>query len=523
MKRFILILTIVAAFHCIVSAQIQTVQVTGGTVEGVVKDGIASFKGIPFAAPPVGNLRWKAPQPVIPWKGVKKANAFGPTPVQDKQFAAMMALSANISEDCLHLNVWTGAQNPNEKRPVMLFIYGGGFVSGASNCPVYDGTKYAQKGVVFVTINYRLGALGFLAHPELSRESGKGSGCYGIQDQVAALKWVHENIANFGGDPGNVTIFGQSAGSFSVSILSAVPAAKGLFQRIISESGSHMTPLKYNDEAGTNNLSLEKAELIGKEFLAELGVDNIEQARKLSAETIQKHVPALPVFKFWPVADGTTIPGDLYKLYLSGYFNDVAVIIGTNSDDGGGFVQASQALTPQGFEKMISENYGPAAKAILKAYPHSNEKETFKSQKDIWRETLFGWSAWAWANLHSQKSKNTTYTYYFDVHNDKSPDGAIHSAEVPYVFLFPYGINGGKLTETDKTVMNLMSSYWINFAKTGDPNGAGLPVWPKYDNKKRGTMIFNEQSGAGSLPNVEKYKAFDQYYTWRRKQNKERK
>jgi para-nitrobenzyl esterase len=523
MKKLSLIVTVFIAilyFTKPVSAQILTVDITGGKVEGIFKDEIASFKGIPFAAPPVGNLRWKAPQPVIPWEGVKKADVYGPTPMQDKQTAKMLALSPNISEDCLHLNVWTGAKSPDEKRPVMVWIYGGGFVGGASNCPLYDGGNYARKGIVFVTINYRLGAFGFLAHPELSKESGKGSGCYGIQDQVAALKWVKENIGAFGGNPENVTIFGQSAGSFSVSILSAVPAAKGLFQRIISESGSYMAPLKYANEAGTFNLSLKKAEQDGKTFLSELGAENIGQARMLSAEKIQAAVPGIPVFKFWPVADGVTIPGDLYIQYLAGNFNDVPVIIGTNSDEGAGFVQPSQVLNPEGFEKTINENYGPAAKAILKVYPHASEKETLKSQKDIWRESLFGWPAWAWANLHAKKSKNKTYVYYFDVHSDKSPDGAPHSAEVPYVFLFKYGINGGRPTETDKTVMDMMGSYWINFAKTGNPNGQGLPVWPAYNQKNMKTMIFDTASSARPLPNIEKDKAFDEYFKWRRKQNK---
>jgi para-nitrobenzyl esterase len=222
------------------------------------------------------------------------------------------------------------------------------------------------------------------------------------------------------------------------------------------------------------------------------------------------------------VADGVIIPGDLYIQYLAGKFNDVPVIIGTNSDEGAGFVQPSQVLKPEGFEKIINENYGPAAKAILKIYPHAAEKETLKSQKDIWRESLFGWPAWAWANLHAKKSKNKTYVYYFDVHSDKSPDGAPHSAEVSYVLLFKYGINGGRPTESDKTVMDLMSSYWINFAKTGDPNSPGLPVWQTYDKKNMKAMIFDEASSARPLPNIEKYKAFDAYYAWRRKQNKEK-
>jgi len=525
MKKIFLLVTVIVAisyFTKPLSAQILTAEITGGKVEGIINNGIASFKGIPFAAPPVGELRWKAPQPVIHWDGVKKADTFGPTPMQDKMMSKMLAQNPVMSEDCLYLNVWTGAKVANEKRPVMVWIYGGGFAAGSTSTPIYNGSPYAERGVVFVTIAYRVGAMGFLAHPDLSKESGKGSGCYGIQDQVAALKWVKDNIANFGGDPGNVTIFGQSAGSFSTSILSAVPAAKGLFHRIIAQSGAYMEPLRYGSEAGQHSLSLKLAEKTGKEFLSNLGADDIESARKLSAEKIQDAIPSLPIFKFWPVADGETIPGDLYEQYQTGKFNDVPVIIGTNSDEGASFVLPAAALKRDGFENMIRENFGPSAEKLLKVYPHSTDAEVFKSEKDIWRETLFAWSAWSWANLHSTKSKNKTYMYYFDVHSSKSPEGAPHSAEVCYVLRFPYGINGGKLTDADRSIMDLMSSYWINFAKTGDPNAPGLPVWPTYNKKNMTTMIFDEAYSARPLPNIEKYKAFDDYYAWRRKQNKGR-
>ncbi|HWI55747.1 MAG TPA: carboxylesterase family protein, partial [Bacillota bacterium] len=218
------LLTALVATLCVAQpalAQIQTAKVTGGELQGVVKDGVASFKGIPFAAPPVGDWRWKAPQPVKPWSGVRKADAFGPGPIQDAFMAVMFGGSPNLSEDCLYLNVWTPAKSPDEKLPVMVWIYGGAFISGLTSLPVYDGTKLAQKGVVLVSVAYRVGPFGFLAHPELSQESGKGSGCYGLQDQVAGLRWVKDNIAQFGGDPSRVTIFGESAGGISVSMLTA--------------------------------------------------------------------------------------------------------------------------------------------------------------------------------------------------------------------------------------------------------------------------------------------------------------
>jgi para-nitrobenzyl esterase len=526
MKRIVVYAAILVAaslFTGSLLAQTQTIKVTGGTVEGVINDGISTFKGIPFAAPPLGDLRWRAPQPVIPWEGIRKADTFGPAPIQDKMIAKMYFGDPVTSEDCLYLNVWTPAKDPNEKLPVMVWIHGGGFSGGATSIPAYGGTAFAKKGVVYVSATYRVGTMGFLAHPDLSKESGKGAGCYGILDQVAGLKWVKENIAKFGGDPNNVTLFGQSAGSFSVSILSTVPSAKGLFQRMICQSGAYIAPVKYSNEAGLFIPSLKLAEEKGKEILSRLGADNIKEARALSAETIQNAVPRTEMFPFAPVVDGFTIPGDLYELYQQGKFNDVSVIIGFDSDEGASFVQPMQAIKPDGFEKMIRDGYGPAAENLLKVYHHATEAGTFKSQKDFISDPLFGWATWALANMHAQKSKNKTYVYYFDFHDEQSPDGANHGAEVPYVLMYPKGINDGNLTEADKAMMDIISSYWINFAKKGDPNGKGLPVWPTYDQKNMKTMIFDEASSARPLPNVEKFKAFDAYYVWRREQNKGRK
>ncbi len=255
-----------------------TVHVTGGEIRGVAKDGVASFKGIPFAAPPVGDLRWKAPQPVVPWSGVRDADKYGPAPMQPPVLAALMG--GKPSEDCLYLNVWTAAKSSSERRPVMVWIYGGGFIMGATSAAFYDGAAFARKGVVLVSIAYRVGPFGFLAHPELSAESGAGSGCYGIQDQIAALQWVKDNIANFGGDPSRVTIFGESAGGISVGILATSPAAKGLFQRAISESGGSMAPIKPSaDFFGGMIPSLAFAESRGKKFLADLGVNDFRAAR----------------------------------------------------------------------------------------------------------------------------------------------------------------------------------------------------------------------------------------------------
>jgi para-nitrobenzyl esterase len=490
-------------------AQISTAKVTGGVVDGVVKDGIASFKGIPFAAPPVGDLRWKSPQPVKPWTGAKKADEFGPGPMQDASFGAKLGGPQKISEDCLYLNVWTGAKKAGEKRPVMVWIYGGGFGIGMTSTPTYDGTNLAKKGVVLVSVNYRVGPMGFLAHPELSKESGKGSGAYGIQDQIAGLKWVKTNIALFGGDPSNVTIFGESAGGISVGMLAGSPMAKGLFQRAISESGGYMTPAR---------ASLKEAEEQGKAYLSKLGANDIKAARELNAEAIQKETRGMG--SFWPVADGETIMENQYELYEAGKFNDTPILIGTNSDEGGMFM--TQKTASAAFENMIRGRFGAGADAILKAYPHATEAEATRSNKDIFRESTFAWPTWAWAKLQSKIGKNRAFVYYFDHRTPMSPEGANHAAEIPYVFGNLGGFGGSNGPE-DKVLSEVISSYWINFAKKGDPNGPDLPVWPAFDEKEQKAMFFDKTPSARPHPNLDKIMAFDAYYAKLRQEAKAKK
>lgn len=502
-----------------VTAQIRTAKVTGGEVEGVVAGEVASFKGVPFAAPPVGELRWKAPQPVKPWPGIKKADAFAPGCMQDNTLATFLRAPTNFSEDCLYLNVWTSAKNAGEKLPVMVWIYGGGFSAGATNTPLYDGTRFAQKGVVLVSTAYRVGPFGFLAHPELSRESGKGSGNYGLQDIISALRWVKDNIARFGGDPSRVTIFGESAGGIAVSMLAASPAAKGLFHRVISESGGSFAPVRLANEAGQSVPSLQLAESAGKSFLEGLGAGDIKAARALSAEEIQKRLAGGGIGRFWPVADGDVLPGDQYELYQAGRFNDTPILIGTNSDEGAMFVRG--AVTPAAFEQRIRAGYGAQADAILKAYPHATDQEAFKSAKDIFRESAFAWHTWAWARLQSQKGKGKAYVYYFDHRTPATPDGANHGSEISFVF-GNLGILGPPPQTADVTMSDLMSAYWINFAKSVDPNGAGLPKWPAFTEKEQQGMFFDATASARPVPNLEKLKAFDSYYGWRREQAKEK-
>jgi para-nitrobenzyl esterase len=519
-KRQFLLLALIAL--CVAAqpaiSQIQTAKVTGGEVQGVAKDNVASFKGIPFAAPPVGTSRWKAPQPVIDWSGIKKVEAFAPGCMQEAAMAKMMGAADKLSEDCLYLNVWTTAKKANEKLPVMVWIYGGAFAGGMTGIPTYDGTKLAQKGVVLVSTAYRVGVFGFLAHPGLSAESGKGSGNYGLLDMISGLQWVKNNIAQFGGDPSNVTIFGESAGGIAVSMLAASPLAKGLFHRAISESGGSFAPARFGNEAGENIPTLKLAETTGKSFLEKMGAADLKAARALSAEQIQKG-PAGGMGMFWPVADGYVLPNDAYEAYQAGRFNDTPILIGTNSDEGGMFARGG--VTAAAFEKQIRDGYGLAADALLRAYPHATEAEASKSSKDIFRESAFAWHTWAWARLQSQKGKGKAYVYFFDHRTPASPGGANHGAEIPYVFGNFGGLGSvGAPQKEDLGLNDLMSAYWTNFAKTGDPNGPGLPKWPAFSEKEQNAMFFDQNSSARPLPNMEQLKAFESYFAWQREQAK---
>jgi para-nitrobenzyl esterase len=527
MKRLSIGAACVAAMLWLVppaGAQVREADASGGRVSGVLANGIVSFKGIAFAAPPIGALRWKAPEPVTPWTGIKQASAFGASCMQDPMFARLFNAPPEVSEDCLYLNVWTPAKTAGDALPVMVWIYGGGFVGGQTSVPVYDGTRLAEKGVVLVSVAYRLGVFGFLAHPDLSRESGKGSGNYGLQDQIAGLQWVKANIAKFGGDPGRVTIFGESAGGIAVSMLAASPAARGLFQRAISESGGSFGSPRFANEGGVNVPPLKVAEANGKAFLEKLGAKDIKAAREIAADKLQTaQGPGLSA-AFWPVFDGDVLPGDQYELYQARRFNDTPVLIGTNSDEGGLF--ARPGMTSALFEKLVRDGFGKQAEAILAAYPHATEAEAVKAGKDIFRESTFAWHTWAWAMLQTEKGKGKAYVYYFDHRTPQSPNGAGHGSEIGYVFKNLGGPQIGQAgpppapRPEDIKMSDLMSNYWVNFAKSGDPNGPGLPAWPAFSAGAQNAMHFDAQPGARPVPNMAQIKAFDAYYARLREQAK---
>jgi len=477
----------------------KAIPIAGGLVLGTLnKDGdIHIFRGIPFAAPPVGNLRWKAPQPVVPWLGVQKCGAFGASPMQGTPnpfgpwSAEFLIPKEPISEDCLYLNVWSGAKTAKEKRPVLVWIYGGGFGSGGAGAAIYDGEATAQKGVVFVSINYRVGPFGFFAHPELTKESGKNaSGNYGLMDQIAGLAWVKKNIAAFGGDPNNVTIAGQSAGSMSVNCLVASPIAKNLFKKAIAESGASIArPMS----------TLRQAEESGLKVMQTLGASSLADLRaKPASEILQKGQGGMR----GPIIDGYVLPQSIADIFSAGKQNNIALLTGWNEDEG---LSTGPAKNAEGYRKQIEGQYGTDSPNFLKHYPATTDAEAELSQQRVSRDMIFGAQNYAWANAESSQGKKV-YVYRF---NRKIPAtgeyakyGAFHTGEVAYAYdnlkFIDHQLR--PLDQTDAELAKTMSVYWANFIKTGNPNGKGLPQWPVYAPKDKRIMVLGTNSKSAPLP-----------------------
>jgi para-nitrobenzyl esterase len=492
-------------------AQIRKAEVTGGWIASTVAGGVAVFKGIPFAAPPVGELRWRAPQPVQPWQGVTKAEAFGPACIQDPVMGQRMAPGVPLSEDCLFLDVWTPAKKPGEKLPVIAWIYGGGFTGGMTSAPLYDGASLARKGVVLVSISYRVGALGFLATPALSQESGHGSGNYGLLDQIAGLRWIQANIAKLGGDPSKVTLLGHSAGGFSVSMLAGSPLAKGLFRGVIAESGSSFAPPQDTPWAGSSARTLQLAETDGEAWLKTLGATTLAQARALSAGTIQQ---AQQGVRFWPPVDGYVITGDQYLLWRQGHFNDTPILVGDVSDEAGGF--GVHATEPADFEADVRKGYGEKAEAILAAYPHATPEQATRARTLLSSDTTFEWNQWTWARLEAGNGRHKAFMYWFDRPGKANPNGSAHGQEVGYVF-GNLGVGGRPApTPEDLEISRQMQGYWVNFAARGDPNGSGLPPWPAFTGATPQVLRIGVKPGPAPIPNLDRLQVLDAYYAWRR-------
>ena len=490
------ILGMVALSFKTLHRNLDIVRVEGGLISGSLQGDVHIFKGIPFAAPPLRDLRWKAPQPVQPWQGTRACLSFGPSPMQAKPVPFSMwseeflIPKEPISEDCLYLNVWTAAKSAKEKRPVLVWIYGGGFVSGGSAVPIYDGTAMAKKGIVFVSINYRVGIFGFFAHPELTRESGKNaSGNYALMDQLAALHWVQKNIAAFGGDPGNVTIAGQSAGSFAVNCLVASPLGKDLFRQAIGESGaSFSNPFP----------ALDKAEQRGLAVGQSLNAPTLADLRKVPAGELMKKSQQAGS---GPIVDGYVLPDAIKNIFSAGRENHVALLTGWNENEGLMFGPSKKA---DAFKKDIMDKYGNDAAAFLSFYPAASDSEATVSQLNLSRDQIFGTQNYTWANMQSDHGCHV-YLYRF-AHRVPGTGiyanyGAFHTGEVPYAYDNLQFVNR-PWTAVDHQLADIMSSYWANFAGTGNPNGKGLPEWPAYHIQDKKIMWLSDQPMSETLPDA---------------------
>ncbi|HNR08351.1 MAG TPA: carboxylesterase family protein [Saprospiraceae bacterium] len=460
-----------------------------GKLSGVLNEdkSISGFKGIPYAAPPVGELRWKEPQQVKPWTGTKVCDKFPASPYQNKPAPFAMwteefiAPPEPLSEDCLYLNVWTPAKSAKEKLPVVMWIYGGGFVSGSSACAIYDGEALARQGIVFVSINYRVGVFGFFSHPDLTKESGKNaSGNYALLDQLAALRWIKDNITEFGGDPDRVTIAGQSAGSFSVQALVASPLSKGLFRGAIAHSGASM---------GRFSKNLIDAEKSGLELAYKIQAESVVALRNLSADSLLKLANTLPFGTFAPVIDGYVIPEDLGSIFLNKKHQDVSLMAGWVTGDA---ALSGPVKTAEQFKTWVSSTYPSHKDEFLNAFPSATDEEARQSQLKLGNLNFAGYADHQWALNNDSNS----YLYQFShVPTDKPgfPNyGAFHTSEVPFA-LHTLSKWNRPWKDSDYGVEKYMSAYWSNFVKTGNPNGAGLPEWKNYEAASQNIMELGEK------------------------------
>lgn len=490
------------------AAHAGVVRTASGAVRGKTsEDGkVRIFEGIPYAAPPVGPLRWRPPQPVRSWKGVRDATKFGARCMQGNVYGDMGFRDDGPSEDCLYLNVWTPAKDSHADLPVMVWIHGGGFAAGASSEPRQDGTMLAKKGVVLVSMNYRLGVFGFFAYPALTQQSiHHAVGNYGLMDQVAALKWVQRNIGAFGGNPHEVTIFGESAGSFSVSGLMASPLARGLFERAIGESGAFLgkDPTK----------SLADSEADGGKFAQSIGASSLEALRAIPGPQLLGEVMKDNPFRFWPNVDGYFFPEDPHAIYAAGKQAHVQLLAGWNRDEGNyeGFFDKTDP-TVVNYVERAHQMFGDNAAEFLKLYPATTEAEVKRSAADIAGDQFIAFGTWKWIEMQRTTGESTVYRYEFD---DAPPQpasqpsqGAYHSSEIEFVF---EALPSKSLPwrPEDEKLSDLISAYWTNFAKTGNPNGPGLPHWPVYAPTQFDVMHLNFRPAAEPDAHRARYEFLD--------------
>ena len=508
----------------VIDAQVKPeVKTSAGVVSGATSsDGFVSiYRGIPFAAPPVGALRWKAPHPAATWEGDRDATTFGARCMQGSLFADMI-FRDTMSEDCLYLNVWSNARQPGQRLPVMVWIYGGGFQAGSASEPRQDGERLSRLGVVVVSFNYRLGVFGFMAHPSLTAESGtSSSGNYGLLDQVAALTWVQQNIGVFGGDPGNVTIFGESAGSFSVSALVASPMAKGLFHKAIGQSGSLL------GEQTLPTAALSVAEKNGLVVQEKLFARSIEGMRQVSADDVLKTVLNTPsmAFSFSPSLDGQLLPRTANEIYAEGAQHKVPLLAGWNADE----VRASATMSPQkptmaSFATLVRTQFGQNADAVLAVYPMKSDEDAINATADFNSDMFISHGTWRWIEAHRETSGAPVYRYLFrrviPIAPENKPNGepilakdigARHAGEIEYVFGALESVPKVTWEPGDRVLSELMMRYWTNFARSGDPNGVGLPKWPRYTGDAKGPTVMELDVVSKAAPDKvrARYEALD--------------
>lgn len=508
-----------------------------GTVEGNydTHTGIQTYFGVPFAKPPVGPLRWKAPEPMDPWEGVKITKAFGPRPMQTNVFGDMKSRSAGVSEDCLYLNVWTPARRDTDKLPVLVYYYGGGNVAGDASEYRYDGESMAKKGMVVVTTNYRLNIFGYLAHPELSAEAPyKASGNYGALDQVAALQWVKNNIAAFGGDPDKITIAGESAGSIGVSTLMASPLSKNMLAGAIGESGAAIFPTMAP-------VSLAEAEKQGADFLQKAGVTSVKDLRRLPTRDIYEMYNESGRFGFPMVIDGYFLPGSLPEIFEKGQQAQIPLLVGWNSAEipGRAFMQG-QPYTPENFQAKVMEAYPEGFQQVLDAYPHASAKEVEYAATALASDRFIVYSTWKWFDLHRKNSSQPVYRYLYSKLRPPlkdqelvpglaggtvrasegaparpAPIGAPHACEIEYCMGNLPLVEDYAWTADDYKVSETMQAFFANFIKKGDPNSLDLPNWPaaKASEAAPPVMVIDVKSKSAPATEDGRFTFHDSYYT----------
>ena len=471
------------------------IKTANGILEGINDSGLYIFKGVPFAAPPIGELRWKEPQPVKNWTGIRKAAAFGPRAMQRPIYSDMMFRSDGVSEDCLYLNIWAPAQKGNARLPVLVYFYGGGLMAGDGSEYRYEGASMARRGIVAITVNYRLSIFGFFAHPELTKESPHhASGNYGFLDQTAALRWVKQNIAAFGGDPNKVTIAGESAGSFSVSAQMASPLSKQLFNGAIGESGSLLGSSTLTSLADAEQKGMRLAELAGVKTLAELRAIPAEKLQELAAN----HEREI----FTTSVDGYFFPQSPRRIFEAGEQAQVPLLVGWNSQEGYyTSILGRDTPTTANYAKALQQQYGDRAADVLKVYAAATDDEVQQAGTALAGDRFIGFGTWKWSDIQSQTGSKPVYRYFY-THprpatkatatgaSKPAAKGASHSSEIEYAM-------GNLATNPvydwqpeDYKVSQTMQTYFANFIRTGNPNGPGVPEWHPVKSGGPATVMY---------------------------------